>query len=331
MTSILKKQLTLLYIGTVLGGALLWNGGSLRAQDQEEDASGSTQSRQKLTRDEAAKAFTTILRLMNSPQDYQNGSSEEVRTDAVSAKSQHIPEPGQSKLLTALGSQWKQPNKVVRVQSEGEDRAIVTVEDDPTPLVRPFVLIEENGSWGVDLVETYARWNNLEGVAKAQAIYELTGFVLEDLQNSPEIHTRSCQSNLKQIALGMAQYTMDYDEKYPLAKPWIDVIQPYIKSEIIFNCPALPKGQRYGYAYNSKLSNKAEALLSDTSQTVSVYETSVLKRNAYGMGENRAFRHQDGANYAFADGHVKWFDKSKTPSFNLTSGINALPQVTDEE
>ena len=27
----------------------------------------------------------------------------------------------------------------------------------------------------------------------------------------------SCQSNLKQIALGIKQYTQDYDEKFPLA------------------------------------------------------------------------------------------------------------------
>src|SRR4028119_1048011 len=58
----------------------------------------------------------------------------------------------------------------------------------------------------------------------------------------------SCQSNLKQIGLGLMQYTQDYDEKYPLfnenpggpgnnspARPnWTQIIQPYIKSTQLF-------------------------------------------------------------------------------------------------
>ena len=59
----------------------------------------------------------------------------------------------------------------------------------------------------------------------------------------------SCQSNLKQIGLGFAQYTQDYDEKQPYAilggnnaagRPlqWPDAIQPYVKSAQIFVCPS---------------------------------------------------------------------------------------------
>jgi prepilin-type N-terminal cleavage/methylation domain-containing protein/prepilin-type processing-associated H-X9-DG protein len=65
----------------------------------------------------------------------------------------------------------------------------------------------------------------------------------------------SCQSNLKQIGLGLLQYSQDYDEKMMRsyygdngyqptpADPinnykWMDAIQPYMKSEQIFNCPS---------------------------------------------------------------------------------------------
>ena len=65
----------------------------------------------------------------------------------------------------------------------------------------------------------------------------------------------SCQSNLKQIGLGLLQYIGDYDEKMPrsaygpgataVAAPsdsiyykWMDAIYPYTKSAQIFNCPS---------------------------------------------------------------------------------------------
>jgi prepilin-type N-terminal cleavage/methylation domain-containing protein/prepilin-type processing-associated H-X9-DG protein len=61
----------------------------------------------------------------------------------------------------------------------------------------------------------------------------------------------SCQSNLKQISLGMMQYTQDFDEYYPLTQAgpddatrrlntWRSQIFPYVKSTQIFECPSNP-------------------------------------------------------------------------------------------
>jgi prepilin-type N-terminal cleavage/methylation domain-containing protein/prepilin-type processing-associated H-X9-DG protein len=82
----------------------------------------------------------------------------------------------------------------------------------------------------------------------------------------------SCQSNLKQLALGFHQYTQDYDERMPLpgwftvpngsynagaggprkayhvgsfVTTWADEIEPYIKSTQIFTCPSDPKPNQY--------------------------------------------------------------------------------------
>ena len=65
----------------------------------------------------------------------------------------------------------------------------------------------------------------------------------------------SCQSNLKQIGLGMIQYTQDYDEKFMNGEalrydiqPGIPssfdlLVQPYIKSTQVFVCPSDTRSQ----------------------------------------------------------------------------------------
>jgi prepilin-type N-terminal cleavage/methylation domain-containing protein/prepilin-type processing-associated H-X9-DG protein len=58
----------------------------------------------------------------------------------------------------------------------------------------------------------------------------------------------SCQSQLKQIGLGLVQYTQDYDERFPswqmgntgTIRSWVEVIQPYVKSTQVFICPSEP-------------------------------------------------------------------------------------------
>src|SRR5438874_9564256 len=52
----------------------------------------------------------------------------------------------------------------------------------------------------------------------------------------------SCQSNLKQIGLGMAQYTQDYDEMLPSCQMggqgFDTLINPYVKSAQVWKCPS---------------------------------------------------------------------------------------------
>lgn len=76
----------------------------------------------------------------------------------------------------------------------------------------------------------------------------------------------SCQSNLKQIGLGILQYCQDFDERFPLG--WhgsystpnklnvVDDIDPYVKSKQVWKCPSGPKSGNgsnrttdYGYNY----------------------------------------------------------------------------------
>src|SRR5687768_5395404 len=80
----------------------------------------------------------------------------------------------------------------------------------------------------------------------------------------------TCASNLKQLGLGLAQYTQDFDETFPLRRfapfgsaaaysssdatagnydqnSWRSVIQPYIKSEQLFVCPSNPDNKKRTY------------------------------------------------------------------------------------
>ena len=93
----------------------------------------------------------------------------------------------------------------------------------------------------------------------------------------------SCQSNLKQLGLAIAQYAGDYDERmvplflnYPHTNPdgsnsitgnalWSVLIQPYVKSVQVFNCPSEGKikwttahmaGGFSSYGYNYRAPNQ---------------------------------------------------------------------------
>jgi prepilin-type N-terminal cleavage/methylation domain-containing protein/prepilin-type processing-associated H-X9-DG protein len=103
----------------------------------------------------------------------------------------------------------------------------------------------------------------------------------------------SCQSNLKQIGLGVIQYAQDYDE---IMVPgwldgtcysaggaggtntingcsgnfkWMDLIQPYVKSEQVFNCPSARNAYpKYQYANGANYGNySANVAFKDHSDT----------------------------------------------------------------
>ncbi|MFO7946068.1 MAG: prepilin-type N-terminal cleavage/methylation domain-containing protein [Armatimonadota bacterium] len=80
----------------------------------------------------------------------------------------------------------------------------------------------------------------------------------------------ACLNNVKQIMLGMMQYTQDYDERYPPANrwpapgenhlpyttytTWWEALDPYMKNEQILICPSQangdPAGAEPGYGWN---------------------------------------------------------------------------------
>lgn len=103
----------------------------------------------------------------------------------------------------------------------------------------------------------------------------------------------SCQSNQKNIGLGVLQYLQDYDEMTPpsaaVGPNPTDGIQPYIKSAQIFVCPSTT-GAANSYSYNGPATTNIAAI-----DPVSL--TPMLAEGA---------NHFSRPNVCFWDGHVKW-------------------------
>jgi prepilin-type processing-associated H-X9-DG protein len=179
----------------------------------------------------------------------------------------------------------------------------------------------------------------------------------------------SCQSNLKQIGLGIMQYTQDYDEGYPpylgnnnIATDgfgWAGAVGPYLKSAQIFQCPSettapsgtTPASGGYSdYFYNLRISSASYSspYTDAIKQSVFTYISNTImlgdwpsSSGASNVGDAARYfvpeatyptyyaavrRHLEGANYAFADGHVKWLRPEAT--INATpSGSNATMYV----
>jgi len=145
-------------------------------------------------------------------------------------------------------------------------------------------------------------------------------------------HRFSCTSNLKQIGLGLLQYTIDHDDKFPPVSAkgtvygWADAILPYTKSTRILQCPAEgndgqtdPHLTGYtDYWFNAQMSGCSRRVTNDsltlimggdgndgTDLTNARYSISALPPQWINDTHSPLYRHTGVANYLFADGHVK--------------------------
>ncbi len=167
----------------------------------------------------------------------------------------------------------------------------------------------------------------------------------------------SCQNNLKQIGLGILQYTQDYDETFPLTGNaanlcGFEAIQPYIKSSQAMQCPSESTGPTTNplavgysdYFYNRDLGvtgapTKQSALLKTTLTILAGDSLAGASANrtggctldtttgtgtacgAAGLARMPAFnRHLEGVNLAFTDGHVKWAKLPQIPTTACYTG-----------
>jgi prepilin-type N-terminal cleavage/methylation domain-containing protein/prepilin-type processing-associated H-X9-DG protein len=158
----------------------------------------------------------------------------------------------------------------------------------------------------------------------------------------------SCASNLKQLGLGIMQYTQDYDEKLPNdwdgAHSYKQHIQPYLKSAQIWVCPSNPQNAivgnpadpsanlpeiRRSYASNPRLimpgwAGTAPSLsfVQNVSQKIIITEALVdwgimytdwtLQKQPTKMRDEGWAGHMGTMNCLFVDGHVKSMRPTQT-------------------
>lgn len=161
----------------------------------------------------------------------------------------------------------------------------------------------------------------------------------------------SCQNNLKQMGVGILQYTQDADETYPVtgnayADAALWVVQPYVKSTQILQCPSettagspsFSSPSYSDYYYNREFGVSTAALnqssllrpsltilMGDSISGAATHRTGGCTLDnitgtgtgcgAAGFARMPAFnRHSEGVNLLFADGHVKFARLPQAPA-----------------
>jgi prepilin-type N-terminal cleavage/methylation domain-containing protein/prepilin-type processing-associated H-X9-DG protein len=176
----------------------------------------------------------------------------------------------------------------------------------------------------------------------------------------------NCQSNLKQIGIGLMMYSQDYDEMFTpnyMYNPsptnlmwWEDLIQPYTKNYQLMICPSRTPGYNYTwarpttwagvpnplvwtYSLNSNGGgvapvitwgggSSAMATIQDVAGTIMACDSNSRELNtpatqvdawaADGIG-NIIKCHNDGSDYLFVDGHVKFMKVSEKRNWTSAS------------
>ena len=145
----------------------------------------------------------------------------------------------------------------------------------------------------------------------------------------------ACTSNLSQATKAFLMYAGDCDDGLPEEYSaggygYPDALQPYLKNHNVFVCPSQPKGTIVSYGMPAWTAYEALWRGSALLQTAARPEVTILLAEnwsdyystrdpvhwptAWFPDKNNVAwtQHNEGANYAFADGHVKWLKRRQT-------------------
>jgi len=130
-----------------------------------------------------------------------------------------------------------------------------------------------------------------------------------------QAYQSSCLSNVRQLSKAQLMYFSDYDERFPAAHDWANATHPYAKNFGILCCPSDfysdPKGtqgREASYSMNIFLGGAGKYRLGTPAQAGAI---PLLFEGAQVAGgpEVAAYRHRNGLNLSYADGHAKHLKK----------------------
>lgn len=152
----------------------------------------------------------------------------------------------------------------------------------------------------------------------------MDGHVKDEFGLHPSREALYGQSTTRLQALngGLLIYASDNDGKLPLAGNWVDATLPYVRTLSTYRSPVVERRvpTDFGYAYNSALSG-ADLSTSDRGTTVSIFDSTILTRNASSDLSTlpRPPRYGSANTIVYLDGHVQPFHNPTVDDLYATS------------
>jgi hypothetical protein len=161
-----------------------------------------------------------------------------------------------------------------------------------------------------------ARWTRLWEFLLLFVVIELFAtFFLRDMRHEPigVAKRMACQSNAKQLAMGLLMYRVDFDDRLPSATRWGTAALPYVKDSKLFECPQA-KGE-WGYAFDQALSEANLGKSLNLENLVLLFEARSTRMDAFGGRESFVTRRGEQGVIAFADAHAKLYTMEQAVRF----------------
>jgi prepilin-type processing-associated H-X9-DG protein len=183
-----------------------------------------------------------------------------------------------------------------------------------TIILLPFV--KEAARWrGASKRDDRRFWVRLSAAA-GFAMASIIFFSIETRGDELVHQGLACHDNMLTLGVAIAEYTISNDGRLPLASAWQDEISnprylnfnsmspgsPVRDVKELFHCPSVV---RYGYALNNNVAGMSMSDIRDPADTVLLFETSRLVRNASGTQSDLAPERHVFYNFCFCDGHVR--------------------------
>ncbi len=161
----------------------------------------------------------------------------------------------------------------------------------------------------------------------------------------------SCQSNLKQLMLAFLMYVQDYDEVLPRYCWWVvgssvgtdndktnlnKMIEPYLKNTQLLVCPSSSVNYRYGpngaftpcgsygWSLNATVDRPKLGRFSDPANTIINGDSDGTVWMGWLSNQFQHVAstiHNDGADFGFLDGHVKWLKRENSISEDARANL----------